>query len=289
MLAWVMLLSLGFLWGASFILIKKALLVFSPYQLAALRVSLSALAFVPYVIYRFKHLKWKKYLPYIIITGITGNLLPAFLFSLAQTEISSSLASIFNALTPLFTLIVGVLIFRIPFISKQLAGVLLGLIGAVLIILLGNRIGLEGNLWYALFAIAGTVCYGTSVNTVKSYLQNLKSIEISAASLCSVGVPAIFILFANDITGTMQTHPDAWEGFMYVAFLALISTSLATVIFYKIVEMTDAVFSSMVSYLIPGFALIWGWWDGELISLLHYIGLGLIFFGVYLAGHKKKF
>ena len=108
---------------------------------------------------------WSK-LPYLLIIGFTGSAIPSLLFSYAQTEVSSSVAGILNSLTPLFTLILGVLLFGIRMVWSKLIGILLGLVGAALLIILGQRAGLEGNLWYGLLIVVATICYATSVNTV---------------------------------------------------------------------------------------------------------------------------
>jgi drug/metabolite transporter (DMT)-like permease len=274
---------LSIIWGSSYILIKKALIVFDPLQLGALRLSISALAFLPFLTYQLRRIDWRKW-PFLLIVGLTGTGLPSLLFPLAQQGISSSLAGILNSLTPLFTLLLGILIFRIRLIWAKVAGVVIGLGGATLLVLRGTGEALSGSAGYALLAIAGSLCYAVSSNTVATYLRSVSSLLISAASFCMVGIPAALYLFgATDFVTILTTHPQGWLGLGYVAFLALFSTVLASIIFFQLVQWTTALFSSTVSYIVPLVALSWGLFDGEAIGWVHLVGMGMILSGVYLS------
>lgn len=279
------LLILGFLsliWGSSFILIKKGLVVYSPVQLACLRVSISAIAFLPFFLYQLKKVDWSKW-PYLLLIGLTGSAIPSLLFSYAQTEVSSSIAGILNSLTPLFTLILGVIIFGNKMIWSKLMGVLLGLVGAALLIILGKKAGLQGNLWYGLLIVLATICYATSVNTVGKYLKDMPSFMISTVSFTFVGIPMLFYLFTTDFVSVLQFEPGALEALGYISILSLGGTFLATIIFFQLVQWTNPVFSSTVAYIIPIVALLWGVVDGELISVYHLLAISLILGGVYLS------
>jgi drug/metabolite transporter (DMT)-like permease len=185
--SWLILVVLSMIWGSSFILIKKSLIAFSPEQVACLRISISALAFIPFLAARFKRIDWKKW-RYFLLVGVTGSALPSFLFAFAQTQINSTMAGILNSLTPLFTLILGMLFFGAPFILKKTGGVFLGLLGAILLILWSNDQGLSGHWVYALLVIGATICYATSVNTVGAFLKDVHSVTISAVSFSFMGL-----------------------------------------------------------------------------------------------------
>ena len=218
-----------------------------------------------------------------MLVGLTGTGIPAFLFPFAQTHISSSLSGILNSLTPLSTLLLGVLVFKAPIMYNKLFGVLIGLVGAGLLILFGADGGLSGNLWYGLLIVLATICYGMSSNLVGFYLRDMSSLMISAVSFTIVGLPAIVLLFGTDFTAVLQTHPQGWECLGYITVLALFSTVLASVIFFRLIQWTNPLFASSISYLVPIVATFLGFWDGETISLFHFLGMGLILFGVYLA------
>ncbi len=282
-------LVLGFLsiiWGSSFILIKRGLEVYAPDQVASLRLSISAVAFIPVFLWRFRKVDWTKWKP-LVVVGLTGSALPAFLFSFAQTRISSSVAGILNSLTPLFAFILGILIFGSAFRWTKFGGVLLGLTGAVLLILYGNDANLEGDFWYSLLAVLATVCYGTSVNTVGTYLKNMSSLTISAVSFLIIGTPALLYLFSTDFVHRLTTDPQGWSALGYVSILSLAGTVLASIIFFQLVHWTNAVFASTVAYLIPVVAVGWGVYFGESITVFHFVGMAFILAGVYLSKGKK--
>jgi drug/metabolite transporter (DMT)-like permease len=284
--SWLILITLSMIWGSSFILIKKSLIAFSPQQVACLRIGISALAFFPFLAARFRRIDWQKW-RYFLLVGVTGSAVPAFLFAFAQTQINSTMAGILNSLTPLFTLILGMFFFGSPFVVKKAGGVFLGLLGAILLILWSNEQGLSGHWAYALLVILATICYATSVNTVGSYLKGINSVTISAVSFSFMGLPALGYLFSTDFLSLMAHSPQAWASLGYVSILALFGTVLATMIFFYLVHLNNAVFASMIAYLIPIVAVFWGVIDGEPVSWMHGLGMILILSGIYLSRQKR--
>ncbi|MEL6867422.1 MAG: DMT family transporter [Bacteroidota bacterium] len=280
---WLLLAFLSLVWGSSYILIKRGLEVFTPPQLACLRIVISFLAFLPIFIVRFRKIDWSKF-KYLAIVGFSGSFFPSFLFALAQTELSSSTTGVLSSLTPLFTLMLGILLFGLPLVWSKVVGVAIGLSGAVLLILFGGGDGLSGNPWYGLLVLLGCFLYATSSNTVKVYLQEINTITLSAAAFVIIGFPTLPVLFYTDFVSVMQEVEGAWAALGYVSILALFGTVLASILFFRLVQLTNAVFGSMVSYLIPMVALGWGLLDGEFIGWFHFIGMVLILIGVYISG-----
>ena len=130
LVAWLILAGLVLTWGSSFILIKRALVYYSAIEVGALRVVITFLFLLPFALPRLKKVAKKDWW-WLGLAGIVGNFFPAFLFAAAQKGIDSSTAGLLNSLTPLFTLIVGLLIFRIKVKKLQVIGVLVGLSGAL--------------------------------------------------------------------------------------------------------------------------------------------------------------
>jgi drug/metabolite transporter (DMT)-like permease len=280
---WLVLILLSLVWGTSFILIKKSLVAFSAMEVACLRMSISALAFVPLMLLRWSKIDWSR-IWYLLGVGLTGTALPAIFFSTAQTQISSSLTGILNSLTPLFTLVLGIVFFQRKSNLAKIFGVLLGLGGASILILMSNNTGMEGNIWYALLVVLAAICYGTSSNLVGTYLNDMSSLTIAATSFGLVGIPGLIYLFVGtDFIYTMGHHELAWTSLGYVALLALVGTVAASVLFFRLIQWTSPIFSSTVAYLIPIVALIWGVFDGEPVYFYHFIGMALILAGVYLS------
>ena len=280
--AWILLGLLGLVWGSSYVLIKKGLEAFDPEQVACLRISITALAFSPIFVVNFKKIDWSK-LKYFAIVGFAGSFFPAFLFSFAQTQISSSITGVLSSLTPLFTLALGILFFKTPFFWPKVAGVLVGLAGAILLIVFGKEAGVDGNIWYGLLVVLGSLLYASSANTVGSHLQDMDALMISAVSFILIGIPAVTYLFYTDFTSVLIEKENGWAALGYISILSLFGTFIATVVFFKLVQMTDAVFSSTVSYLIPIVAIMWGAVVGEPITFYHLIGMLLILSGVYIS------
>lgn len=273
---------LGLVWGSSYVLIKKGLEAFSPQQVACLRISITMLAFFPVFIFRFKKIDWTK-LKYYAIVGFAGSFFPAFLFAFAQTRISSSVTGVLSSLTPLFTLALGIFFFKAPFNPAKALGVMVGLAGAVLLIVYGKEAGETGNIWYGLLVVLGSLLYASSANTVGAHLYHMNALTISAVSFMIIGFPALAYLFFSDIPTVLSEHEKGWASLGYISILSIFGTVIATVLFFKLVQITDAVFSSTVSYLIPLVAIIWGAVVGEPITLFHLAGMILILSGVYIS------
>ncbi len=283
LIAYSTLIFLSLLWGFAFFFIKKGLVAFSWDEVAALRITLAMIAFFPVTIQAFKAVNRSQY-KYAFYFALLGNGIPAFLFPLAQTQISSSLAGILNSITPLLTFAFGVLFFGVVFVLRKFWGILIGLVGAVLLILNGSDwSGSAGNQWFGLFAVVASFSYGFSSNIIKKYLQDIPSHHTSAIAFTLLGPWGLaYLLFGTDFLHTMQTHESAWMSFSSVAYLGFISTALCTIIFIKLIQMTSALFSASVAYIIPITAVAVGFFDGEVITLWHFIGMGLILSGIYL-------
>lgn len=271
------------IWGFSFILIKKVLIAFEPKQAACLRLSISALTFLPIILWNLKSINFKDWFKFLIV-GATGSGIPAFLFSTAQTKLTSSVSGMLNSLTPIWTLIVGFLVFGLRFNKFKIWGVIAGFAGALVLIKASSSHspGQESNFWYAALILVATLCYGTSVNIVQALFKGTKPIIISAMSFFLTGIPAIAYLFMTDIGHTISTHPDAMYSLGAVALLSVFGTVIASILFYYLVQRTSAIFASMVTYIMPVISTIVGVFDGEPLMMLHIVGMCFILVGVYL-------
>lgn len=261
-------------------------LVLDPKQVAALRLSLAALALSPAAIVGLKTIP-KTQLKYILIVGLIGSGIPAFLFTTAQQHISSSLAGILNALTPLFTLIIGSQFFHRTADKRQTAGILIGLAGAAALISIN---GLEkSESWpYALLIVIATASYGFSVNTVQSRLQEVKALHITAISLLMAGVPCGIYAISSGVPEVVSTHSLGIEALGYVTTLAILGTAGANMLYFWLTQQTNALFASSVTYLMPIVSVAWGLLDEELVTFGHVVCGLIILSGVYLVSLKKK-
>ncbi|MCS6969027.1 MAG: DMT family transporter [Cytophagales bacterium] len=282
-LAWGLLLLLAFIWGSSFILIKRGLSIFSAGEVGALRIAIAFLLLLPAAIVHVRAIPAQKWL-HVFLTGFLGNFLPAFLFAKAQQYLPSSVVGILNGLTPIFTLVVGVLFFAFQLRKWQLAGILMGFSGSLSLSWIRSSGQLGEFNPYILLIAAATICYGFSVNIIGKYLRQLPSLAISSVALLLVGpIAVLYLLLGTDFVNKCQYGNAAWIALGYIGILATFGTALGLVFFNKLVKITSPVFASSVTYLIPIVALLWGVADGEQLTWLHGLGMMLIVGGVYVA------
>jgi drug/metabolite transporter (DMT)-like permease len=268
---------LALIWGSSFILMKEGLKIYSSYQVAAMRIAFAGIALLPFV-------KWNKLkiqdgdLKYFIISGFLGSAIPAFLFTAAQTVISSSLAGAINGLTPLFALLVGVLFLGVKFNKLKIYGVVFGLFGAFFLIV--NK-DIDFDISYAFLAVGASICYGINVNIIKQKLDNYPPLLVAAFPLAVIAVFGIAVLcyLGVELDTSSQQH---WKSIGAIVLLAILGTSLSLVMFNKLIQQTNTVFATSVTYLIPIVALFWGFLADEPITINQLGGLVCILVAIWL-------
>ena len=282
--SWLFLLVLALIWGSSFILMKRGLEAFTSSQVAALRMFIAFLFVIPFSIKYVKAVESKDWLKFLGI-GLCGNFIPAFLFTAAETGISSSLTGMLNSLTPLFTLIIGILFFSAKTKANKVIGLIIGLLGAVGLLIPEKICDLGANINYGGYVLIATVFYGTSVNLIRRYAQNYHSITTACWAMLLVGpFGGIYLLFTD--MHKAVAHPLFWSSLGYVAILAIAGTALSVMLFNLLVKNTGTIFSASVTYLIPIVAMGWGFFDGEEISMQQIISIAVILGGVYLINRK---
>jgi len=281
---WLLLLILAVIWGSSFILIKQGVKAFHPMQVGSLRLSISGLVLIGLGISSFKDIP-RKLLKWVIIGGFLGNFLPMFLFPYAQQEVSSSTAGILNSLVPVFILIFGYLLFDIKSKKTQIWGAITGFIGAFILIKDGgNQESI--NLLHSFLIILATAFYALNGLIVSKYLSGLPSLRLSAAVFSIWLGPSLILLGFSGFFTEFQASSEQIKGLGYISILALLGTAGAMILFYKLIQMTSAIFASTVTYLMPVVAVVWGFMDGERLSQQHIFGGILILAGVYMIQMK---
>ena len=283
---WIYLVILSFIWGSSFILIKRSLIGYTPLQVGGLRI---VFASVLLFILGFRSLKtlsktdWK----WIGIAGLCSSFFPPFFFALAQTEISSGITSILNSVAPLFTTLVGIALFGLMLKSRQVLGVFIGLFGTVVLIAAGMENNVNQNYWYALFIIFAALGYAFNINIIKKYLSHLSPLAVTTASFGVAFFPALFILMYTGVFQQFVNDSAMHQAVWYIMALAFLGTALANILFNKLIKLSSPVFAASVTYLIPLVAVLLGFLDGENISLIQLLGGLVILFGVWLVNRKK--
>jgi len=278
---WSILIMLSLTWGTSFILMKKGLRSFDSLQIASLRIFISYLVLLPLAIGNILKINRQNFLSLLII-GLIGNALPAFLYPFAQRRLDSSVAGMLNALTPLFTLVTGIIIYGRGARWRQVAGILLGLAGAAGLLYRGS-LSFDPT---GLLIVMATLFYGISSNQV-TLIKNLNGAVITSLAFFIVGPLAGLSLLMNDFGPAMET--DNWlRNLGFISILSVFGSGIAVVLFNILIIRTSPVYAVSVTYLAPVISTLWGYADGENITVFMIISVICILAGVYLTIRQKK-
>ena len=217
-----------------------------------------------------------------------GSFFPVYFFAFAETEIDSAIASILNATTPLLTLIVGAAFFRAVVTQNKITGVIIGLLGTFGLILSGASINPDQNYFYSLLVIMATACYAVNVNILKTKMSDISPFGITAGNFFVLLFPALLILY---LSGFFELEPITTKvelSLVYVGILGVIGTGVAMIIFNKLIQISDPVFTTSVTYTIPVVALGWGMLDGEVFSFWQLVSAMVILLGVFIVNRSKN-
>ena len=280
---------LGIIWGSSFILMKKALTTYPPIEITLYRIFIVFLVFFPLGIKSFFKIK-KKTGFVLLLSAIIGSVIPYFLFIKAQTKIDSSLNGILNSITPLFTLLFGVVLFKQKTNFRSVIGVIVGLIGATSLILLSTGENIfSSSILYALFPVLGSACYALNINIIKTYLKDIPALKITSWSFIFIGpIAGLFLFFQTDFTNNLINNDPNYLNFIFINILGILGSGLAFWVFNLLIKETSSVFASSVTYLIPVVAIFWGVIDGESFGIVQFYLCLVIFCGIYLIKSKSQ-
>lgn len=281
LLHWIILTALVIVWGSSFILMKKGLITFSSNEVGALRLSVTFIFLLPFLLFRFKKIKIHQF-KYIALSGLIGNGIPAFLFAKAQSGIDSSLAGVLNSLTPLFTLLIGFMFFKYKTKWYNAIGVLIGLFGAAGLIYVNSGGSFKYNFIYSSYIILATLLYAINLNIIKKYLKNIDSLTIVCFAFFSIGIPSIVYLFTTDFIIHFQNNPYATKSMLSICILGVLGSGISGFVYNFLIKITNVLFAASVTYLMPIIAVLWGIIDGEEFGLIQFIWILTILFGVFL-------
>jgi drug/metabolite transporter (DMT)-like permease len=271
---WILLIVLSIIWGSSFILIKKSLEHFNPYEVGALRVLIAGILLLPVALSNIKKFP-RKNVKWLILAALTGNFIPMFLFPIAETELSSSIAGIVNSMMPIFVIIVGMLFWKFSTTKRQLIGVAISFTGACILALSGGESG-ELKLIPIVLLLLATLCYAISTTTVKSKLHQIPAKILSAFVFSFVLIlPSLIALVMAGFFNDLQPNKSLFIGLGFVSLLSVFGTGLAMMLNYRLLNISTPLFASTVTLLMPVVAVIWGIIDGERLTLMQFVG-GLI-------------
>ena len=178
--------------------------------------------------------------------------------------------------------------FGFAFNRTQFYGIIIGLVGTLILILKGADLNPDQNYWYALLIIIASFGYALNANMIKKYLNDLNALSIVTGNFLLLLIPAIIVLAFTDFFRTFDLKNEMlMRSLGYLAILSIVGTGIAKTIYNKLVQVSDPVFSSSVTYIIPLVAIFWGVLDGEKLSTLQIFGGVIILLGVYLVNKKR--
>lgn len=219
--------------------------------------------------------------------GLFGNFIPAFLFTAAETKISSSMAGILNSTTPLFAWVIGKILFFKKDKNKHLTliGIFLGILGVFILFFpdLDDFHSAPSDVWEKIsgsgMVLLATFCYGLSVQGIHVYLRDVPPVSASAWAMAWMGLGAVFGLFFN--LPVPIRNEVFKESLVYIAILGMVGSGLTLILYNKLIKSAGPVFAASCTYLIPFFSIMWGILDGEKLHVFHFIGLVVLIFGLF--------
>ncbi len=311
-LSTLIILVLGIIWGSSFLLMKRGLIVFNPTQVAGIRLILAGIILLPWVIkYSFiqklnpltgkLYIKKSDYL-WLAASGILGSAIPAFLFAFAGSRIPSGLSGILNAFTPMFTLFFAIYLYGEKWNKNGIIGVVLGLIGAVFLFgpsLLAYTQPIDGL--GALFPLLAAALYGLNINIIKNKLSHLPNMVKTAYPFVTIGIIYGVILSFSDISNLWDSYPGGfWEynenrelvqsanhALLYIVVLGILGSAVSMILFNWIIKFVPPLTASTTTFIIPITAVILGIFDHETVTWNVFVGLSFLLFAVYLIIGRK--
>ena len=284
------LLLLSALWGASFIFMRISAPEFGATNMAALRIVIAAITLSPLLYlagkpYLTGHQNKLKVMSQITLVGIGNSVIPFLLFAYAAINIDAGLSSIINATTPLWGALFGILILSNKLTKTGYFGLLLGFVGVTVLSEHKLSPNINAETLSILAAITATSLYGISTNFSKRYLQGVPPLLIASGTMAggALVMAPILIFSGSSLSGVSQ---DAW---LAIILLGVVSTGIAYILFYRLIDNIGPIKAMMVTYLIPIFGVLFGHiFLAEQVYLNMLFGGLLILIGVLLNSNLIK-
>jgi len=279
---WGMLLLLSFLWGGSFFFISVAISELPPFTLVTMRVGLAALTlWLVLLVSGYPIPKSVKVWRTFMMMGLLGNALPFSLIAWGQTHIGAGLASIINATTPIFTiLIAGAFLSDEHITPKKVLGIAAGLLGVIVLIGPSALLELGTNTMAQLAVIGAAISYSSA--TV--FGRRFKAMGISPFDTAVGQVTASTILLLPlvwFIDKPLELANPSLQVWLAILALAIFSTAFAYILFFRILSSSGATNVVLVTFLAPVTASFLSWLIlDEQLQAKHFIGMACIGLGL---------
>ncbi|CDX13299.1 conserved membrane hypothetical protein [Mesorhizobium sp. ORS 3324] len=277
---WGQLLLLGAIWGGSFFFARIAVSEIHPLALVLFRVTIAAAALQLYLAIRGP--SFRLAIPYaglFFLLAFANNVIPFSLIFAGQTELGAGVASVLNATTPFWTLILANALTADEKLSwNKLAGIALGVAGTAVMIGPGLLAGLGGPVWAKFALIGASVSYAVALMIARRF-KGLPSPVIATGQLTAstiIMIPVVLLTYGP--TGLFSVSPAVWAA---VLGLALLSTAFAYILYFNLVASAGATNASLVTLIVPVSAVLLGFlFLGERLQVFEMGGMALIGLGL---------
>ncbi|WP_430509415.1 DMT family transporter [Gottfriedia solisilvae] len=285
---YVALFLLSIIWSTSFLFIKLLLNDISPEGIVFYRCFFGAITLLIIMLIKKVRIDFKN-LPktgLLIAISLFNHAIPWLFLSFIETHLQSNEAAILNAFTPIATLVIGIFFFSQKIVSKQWIGLFVGIIGLMIMMNIKLSTIFSNNIYYSLLMIFVTFCYGLGSHLTKKYLQK---IDVLIVSFLTLGISAFFGFIYMVLAGKGTVKPFVnIEVFGGILGLGVLCSGLAYLLFYYMVKEGSAEFATMVTYIVPVFASIWGFFFlNEPLTIKMVAGLLIVLLGVFITNSKK--
>ena len=248
---------LAILWGASFLFMRLGASQFGPVPTAGLRVALAALFLLPVMVLRGEWPALVRHWKPVLFSGLINSAIPFALFSYAVVHMPTGMASVLNAAAPLFGALVAWLWLGDRITRLRAMGLLMGFAGVALLALHDKPVHAGGNNWAAYTAIGACLCaslsYGVAASFAKRYLVGVPPLATATGSMIGATLGLLLPTIA-----LWPTHTPPLSSWLAIAALALLCTSIAYILYFRIIQSAGPSRAIAVTFLAPVFALIYG-------------------------------
>lgn len=245
--------ALAAMWGASFLFLRYAVPSMGAVLLVELRVAIAGVALLAFVLATGGSVGWKRHWRAYLFVGTVGLAAPFTLIAQAVSVIDASTAAILNALSPLFASIVAAIWIRDPLTPAKLAGIALCLVGTAVLVGWTPVPMSARELLAASLSVAATALYGYTIVFTKVHLRDANPMATSAGTLL---MAAAAMLPFTPVTRDFSAIPaGAW---IAALGLALVSTTVAFILYYRLIADVGPVKAITVTLLVPVFGVLWG-------------------------------
>lgn len=280
-LDWGKLLLLGGIWGGSFFFARIAVAEIHPLTLVLFRVAIAAAALHVYLLARGP--SFRLALPLagsFFLLGLINNVLPFSLIFAGQTQMGAGLASVLNATTPFWTVLVANAFTTDEKVSwNKAAGIALGIVGVAVMVGPGVIASLGGPVWAKLAMIGASLSYAFALVFSRRSFANVPPVVVATGQLtASTIIMAPVVLLWNGVDGQLAASAPVWAA---VFALALVSTAFAYILYFGLVRSAGATNASLVTLIVPVSAILLGLiFLGERLELFEVAGMVLIGLGL---------